>query len=1485
MKVNPLRLVVLLHAAVQVTALTTTNTNNEITTTTTITTSTTPTSIIAIKAATTVILHDCSQSNRTFYAGRYDKIEDKNSTFHAEFPIYEKLNVYTNENLTVLLYVNDNGDWVLGNSLKEDFIFKMSVKKYDQSAFSPATWPEWRSDKKRSDKTTHLWLKDSTFLPPYHVTLSSKDNEETFYAGNFTLNIYNMTNNRPEYVNNDKHSLLLYYNKNSVWVLGDEDHNDYTLNLSTSNAPSPSSWPDSEWTNNETYESPNLFLTNPSFLPPWRVTLSVPYLNALHNGTNWTFDGEYILNLTNTVNGCPLYESADGTSLYFSNENWVFGDKTCDYVFKLSNSTETSLAKWTNHYPKWINNGTYENPLLSVGDQSDFPPQYFAFLPIGARNSTFYEGLYSLRLLPYNDMPEFQKDNSDTLLYISDTTNLWVLGNLSHVDTVFNISNKTHRVNPINWSDKWNINYTSPEGPKLQLINANSLPPLRFSVVPFFSGTFYEGDYNLKIFSPGMPEFQRDDGTTLYVNETRGCWVLRKLDNNDYVFTISSKIKEVSPSGWTDGWTNINPKTPETPVIQILNTSFLPPVHLVLRPEKLAENTFYNGTYDLDMFALHSDMPQYIQRQNKSLKIYLNNKGVWVLGDVNYMDYCLKLSLSDTATSNPSQWPEWRNTRQLFPETPVLVPRDSSFLPPMQVTFLPSEETDKTVYGGKYTLCLMPFEGNPQYLKDDYKTLLYVSQDRGSWVLGNTTHNDYIFNISRNTEEASPLRWKEWQNTSPETPTAPVIQLLDPTFLPPLQVTLSPNVSTDQTFYAGVYTVDLFKEYNFHPQYKSEVKEDILFYVNDVTTTPVWIMGDQDHIDYSAMNLSIVKSSKWPSLWTNWVNIGTDETPNLLLKDPTSLPPLNITLAPKFESDEPLYAGKFTLNLTDTYNNMPQYTKLTRSKPTILYFNGSRGVWTLGDIYHNDYIFNMSNSPRLSPVHWTEWKQVGTLENPTLYKNNHFDFPPYSLVLKSNNSREKTFYEGTYMLDLYDYHNYHCQYLSLHHGKRLYVSPEDIWVLGDFYHTDYILRLTEKTVFSPSLWEEWHDIGQTPETPTLILNDPIFLPPLHLSLVPNIKDDPAFYVGYYTLNVSDRWQCKPQYYREDDNILLYVSKNRSQWVLGDRNHDDYIFNISTMTGVESPVKWTDGWRNTRPETPESPEMQLKNSTFLPPWHVILSPFVSTDKPFYAGNYTVDLFDEHNYYPKYKQCENDNIFLYVNSEEPPVWILGVENFTDYKKENLSNVKTVISWPSLWNNWNNIGTMETPNLSIKNPTNNPPWIITILPIVTGDNPFYAGVYKLDLEETYSDLSQYKKENTSVPTLLYFNASKNAWVLGDLNHTDYIFNISMFGKLELDEWDEWRNNGSLEFPLLYRKNFTDLPPYNVTLVASTEEDETFYEGNYILDLYYRYNNNFQYLKSKTEQKLYVNDQGTWVLGDTNHNDFTLNLTAGQTPSSPYF
>ena len=113
--------------------------------------------------------------------------------------------------------------------------------------------------------------------------------------------------------------------------------------------------------------------------------------------------------------------------------------------------------------------------------------------------------------------------------------------------------------------------------------------------------------------------------------------------------------------------------------------------------------TFYEGDYGY--VGIQNSFPEYEKINNKSILLYNNNQGVWVLGDDNHNDFVFKLSKAPVFA--PSLWPEWDNTDQETPETPNLSLRDPTFIPPWRLTLNSSNDVGQvytSVFSGNYTL-------------------------------------------------------------------------------------------------------------------------------------------------------------------------------------------------------------------------------------------------------------------------------------------------------------------------------------------------------------------------------------------------------------------------------------------------------------------------------------------------------------------------------------------------------------------------------------------------------------------------------------------------------------------------------------------------------------------------------------------------------------------------------------------------------------
>ena len=962
----------------------------------------------------------------------------------------------------------------------------------------------------------------------------------------------------------------------------------------------------------------------------------------------------------------------------------------------------------------------------------------------------------------------------------------------------------------------------------------------------------------------------------------------------------------------------------------------LPPLYFNLDAPGDTNDAYYAGSYTLESFNQEDDPGQFpVYSGPEDRKIYHKN-GFWVLGDENKTDSIFKLS--DSSTINPANWteegsPRWINTGAT--ERPTLTLADPADLPTQQFSLVSIEEEDTTFYEGVYELQFFPVNGMPEYVcnpfiwneTSSYQKHLYVSSTKSFWVLGDADHNDYIFNISNKTTEFSPPQWNDlWQPTDSSTSAKPELVLNSAGLLPPWQFNLEPSNSNSDSdsalpLYAGTYTLNPehlspSKMPQFNKTRTSDDQDDVILYVSQAKDA--WVLGTTDYSDY-VFTISTNSSSKSPIDWHEWKRSSSSENPFLTLNDPTSLPPCTFQLLPNKTGDSPFYAGNYTLNLTDPYKDRFQYVKSsdeTDNVTTLLYVNSTTGIWMLGDGGHKDYVFNLSSSTAISPANWSEWTNNGPLENPSLTKKYPFDLPPYRLTLSPTIGSDDTFYKGSYSLQKYadETFNERPQYKHDNNSNLLlYINSQKVWVLGDSDHKDFIFHLTgADDAFSPFQWQEWMDKNNStsPETPTLVLRDPTFLPPTHLTLASFEDGDQAFYSGNYTLNVRDRANVSrsPIYSKHDDKeTLLYVSESRNCWVLGNVDFEDYVFNISRVNDIESPVNWNDMWNNIV-DSQEMPVMKLLDPLSLPPYNVTLRPNTDEDEPFYAGEYILNLKDEHNYHPYYSR--NSATFnvthLYVNNNDTgSIWILGDEEFTDYRVMALCSMQRLPpTWPSLWteceNQWIHMTeTIESPKMKLVNATTLPPYKVT-LESSFPENPdspsnYAAGSYTLDITEFYNGFPQYSCDNSS--KILYVArfpesqmlvwSTNNASERQEENDNGHPLSRSRNGTFSPWFWEEWDNSGSTETPVLKLKQSDFLAPSVKLLPESVKLNTTFgklplqnfFVGTFTLT-YHGFNGYPVYRRSDPKAvpsppDIYVFDN-TWVLGYQSHDYSYLNLSS---------
>ena len=276
-----------------------------------------------------------------------------------------------------------------------------------------------------------------------HVKLSSADEADTFYAGDYELDQtrLNINSNTPQYKKSDNTSILLYCNSDNTWVLGDINHNDLVFRLSNNKhlSFSPTQW--TEWNNNNTNnpEIPNLVLKNATFLPPLHIKLEP---NEPEDKT--FYGGFYTLDVSERyppdTNSMPQFvkDSNQNIRLYVNTSisSWVLGTANHkDYLFRLSSpANQESPVNWTNW--TWDVESSLEQPVLRLKDPTELPPLHIKLQPHLQGETPLYAGDYMLDYQNAN-FARYQKDDDQTILYFNKEKKWWKLGD-SSIDYIFN---------------------------------------------------------------------------------------------------------------------------------------------------------------------------------------------------------------------------------------------------------------------------------------------------------------------------------------------------------------------------------------------------------------------------------------------------------------------------------------------------------------------------------------------------------------------------------------------------------------------------------------------------------------------------------------------------------------------------------------------------------------------------------------------------------------------------------------------------------------------------------------------------------------------------------------------------------------------------------------------------------------------------------------------------------------------------------------
>ena len=1153
---------------------------------------------------------------------------------------------------------------------------------------------------------------------------------------------------------------------------------------------------------------------------------------------------------------------------------------------------------------------------------------------------TIYGGVFTLLDPEFPESPtlspHYQRKTPPATISYNNSTLGWFLQVNSSVSV--KLSNSQNSYSPALWPE-WecispNITVddsnstlacTDLRNLTLRLKSPASLPPLHFKLTSL-DDAFFAGDYTLESFNEEVdaeqfPVYKGPEDRKIYRNRSNDFWVLGigNETKQDSVLRLSNSSTK-NPANWAEEgfplWSREG--ATEKPTLSLVDRSDLPPQQFSLVSFEEEDTTFYEGIYDLQFFPVNG-MPEYVclnaQIVNETFSykkhLYVSSRlNFWVLGNAAHTDYIFNISTKSSEFS-PLLWDDkWEATDISNSVKPVLRLKDPSYLPPSSLTFSPKNLDDPTFYAGIYELDIFEEHNfQPQYRRNqiviDYPTTtrLYVNED-DSWILGHDLFEDYPTMVLSGPPALPPLDWSEWNNIASDYPENPELVLNSDVLLPPWQFKLVPRNSSDHPLYEGTYILNPEKlSPSNMPQFtrtsddSNDQIDDVILYVSDKTNT--WVLGTTDYKDY-VFTISTNISSKSPIEWHEWEksSSSSNESPELTLKDPTTLPPCTFQLLPNKTGDSPLYAGNYTLNLNETFGYADKYQYIKSldetGQITLLYVNA--GVWLLGDGDHKDYLFNLSSSNVISPVNWSEWTNTGSLETPALTKNNPFDLPPYKLTLMPKIGSDDTFYKGSYSLEKYADQTYNERPQYKHDNNSnlmLYMNRWNVWVLGDSGHNDFILNLTSADgAYSPFQWQQhWTSVNAdtSPEIPTLLLVDPTFLPPKHLTLASYENGDTTFYCGSYSLNMTHRMYGRPIYSKQDNNVLLYVSESRGSWVLGNVDFEDYVFNISVITDVESPVNWHYMWNNTV-ESQEMPVMKLLDPTSLPPYSVTLVANTTEDEPFYAGTYVLNLTKEHNSHPYYYSRDSVT-HLYANNIQhtTSIWTLGDGSFADYKVMVLCSLeRSPPTWPSLWTEcvdhpskaWRHTETIENTTLQLVQAESLPPYKVQLKRSLSGSPIYGAGTYTLEIRDYYNGFPQYSSDTTD--ELLYVTqfqdlhvwSTNNAPEMQGENNNGHPLSRSRTGTFSPYFWEEWNNTGSIETPVLQLREPDFLAPAVELLASSNLTRQNFFVGTFDL-IYQGFSGYPVYRRSDPSADIYVFNN-TWVLGYSSHTYSYLKLSS---------
>ena len=141
----------------------------------------------------------------------------------------------------------------------------------------------------------------------------------------------------------------------------------------------------------------------------------------------------------------------------------------------------------------------------------------------------------------------------------------------------------------------------------------------------------------------------------------------------------------------------------------------------------------------------------------------------------------------------------------------------------------------------------------PKYVKDNNKNIsIYVNRSNGSWVLGTSGHEDYIFKLSSSIDQESPAKWEGWVVDAETSVEQPTLRLEDPKKLPPYHLTLTagelfnPDNPSLPVFF-GDYILNVTSLTNGYPFYQGVGDQNNAF-ISIGSRNTSWIPVSYTHL-------------------------------------------------------------------------------------------------------------------------------------------------------------------------------------------------------------------------------------------------------------------------------------------------------------------------------------------------------------------------------------------------------------------------------------------------------------------------------------------------------------------------------------------------------------------------------------------------------------------------------------------------------------